>query len=172
METTEFSLSRFMVPCLSRYEGWSVFMDCDMLCQIDLAQLLPIIEANMDKAVLVCKHDYVPKDVLKHLGHAQTAYPHKNWSSFMVMNNARCAELTPDYVSNASALSLHRFNWLDDAAIGSLDLDWNWLVGEYVQHEEAKMLHYTRGGPWFQATAHCDHADLWRAEFKHMLGEL
>ena len=39
--------------------------------------------------------------------------------------------LTPDYVNAASGLDLHRFKWLDDGAIGSLPLEWNWLVGEY-----------------------------------------
>ncbi len=31
LQSTEFSFSRFLVPYLSHYEGWSLFMDCDML---------------------------------------------------------------------------------------------------------------------------------------------
>jgi hypothetical protein len=38
-ESTEFSLTRFLVPALSEYRGWSVFMDCDMLCRADVASL-------------------------------------------------------------------------------------------------------------------------------------
>ena len=38
-ESTEFSLTRFLVPALSGYRGWSVFMDCDMLCRTDIAAL-------------------------------------------------------------------------------------------------------------------------------------
>src|SRR5690349_9878318 len=35
-ESTEFSLTRFLVPSLSDYRGVSIFMDCDMLCRVDL----------------------------------------------------------------------------------------------------------------------------------------
>src|SRR5882672_7482851 len=39
-ESTEFSLTRFLVPALSGYQGWSLFMDCDMLCRADIAGLV------------------------------------------------------------------------------------------------------------------------------------
>jgi len=38
-ESTEFSLTRFLVPCLSGFSGWSIYMDCDMLCRTDIAGL-------------------------------------------------------------------------------------------------------------------------------------
>src|SRR6476469_10822114 len=38
--TTEFSLTRFLVPYLSNYEGVSIFMDCDMLVQCDMYEVL------------------------------------------------------------------------------------------------------------------------------------
>src|SRR5882762_8576893 len=60
-ESTEFSLTRFLVPALSGFQGWSLFMDCDMLCRSDIAELAAQVERQPDKAVLVCKHDYVPK---------------------------------------------------------------------------------------------------------------
>ena len=31
LQSTDFAFSRFLVPYLSGYEGWSLFMDCDML---------------------------------------------------------------------------------------------------------------------------------------------
>lgn len=31
LQSTEFSFSRFLAPYLSDYQGWSLFMDCDML---------------------------------------------------------------------------------------------------------------------------------------------
>lgn len=37
LQSTEFSFSRFLVPYLSRYEGWSLFADCDMLMRTDIA---------------------------------------------------------------------------------------------------------------------------------------
>ena len=61
-ESTEFSLTRFLVPHLSGFSGWSLFMDCDMLCRVDIAELMKQTERQADKAVLVCKHDYVPQD--------------------------------------------------------------------------------------------------------------
>jgi len=163
-ESTEFSLTRFLVPSLSGYSGWSVFMDCDMLCRVDVAQLAAQIERQADKAVLVCKHDYVPKTERKFLDRVQTKYPRKNWSSLMVFNNARCRALTPDYVNTAPGLDLHRFKWLDDAEIGELPLEWNWLVGEYPYAPGAKIVHYTLGGPYFEPYRDCDYAAEWFAE--------
>jgi hypothetical protein len=167
-ESTEFSLTRFLVPALSDYRGWSVFMDCDMLCRVDVAALRGEMERQSDKAVLVCKHDYVPKTARKFLDQVQTKYPRKNWSSLMLFNNARCRALSVDYVNSASGLELHRFAWLEDAAIGELPLEWNWLVGEYPYSADARIAHFTLGGPYFPAYRDCDYADEWRAEFESM----
>jgi hypothetical protein len=167
-ESTEFSLTRFLVPALSEFRGWSIFMDCDMLCRADIAGLAREMERQPDKAVLVCQHDYVPKTQRKFLGHVQTKYPRKNWSSLMLFNNARCRALSADYVNSASGLDLHRFAWTDDAAIGALPLEWNWLVGEYDYHAGAKIVHYTIGGPYFDAYRSCDYAGEWFAEFESM----
>lgn len=167
-ESTEFSLTRFLVPALSAYRGWSIFMDCDMLCRVDIAELQAHIERQRDKAVLVCQHDYVPKTARKFLDQVQTKYPRKNWSSLMIFNNERCAALTTEYVNSASGLDLHRFKWLDDALIGSLPLEWNWLVGEYAHNRQAKIVHFTLGGPYFDGYRGCDYADEWFAEFQSM----
>ena len=167
-ESTEFSLTRFLVPSLSGYAGWSLFMDCDMLCRTDIAGLLDYTDRCADKAVLVCRHDYTPKTDRKFLGQVQTKYPRKNWSSLMLFNNARCRALTPEYVNSASGLDLHRFNWTDDAQIGELPLEWNWLVGEYAKSPAAKILHFTLGGPYFDDYRECDYADEWRNESRLM----
>jgi hypothetical protein len=163
-ESTEFSITRFLVPALSGYQGWSIFMDCDMLCRADIARLAAQIERHPDKAVLVCKHDYTPRTERKFLGHLQTRYTRKNWSSLMLFNNARCRSLTSDYVNTASGLELHRFAWIDDASIGELSLDWNWLVGEYEHNPNARIVHFTIGGPYFAAYRDCDYAAEWFAE--------
>lgn len=171
-ESTEFSRTRFLVPFLSGYRGHSLFVDCDMLCQADVHTLLLYALTAPEKAVHVVQHDYTPKDTTKFLGQAQTAYPRKNWSSVMLFDNAKCTALTPAYVNSASGLDLHRFNWLEnDALIGELPKSWNWLVGEYEPNPLAALLHYTIGGPWFDAYADCDHADLWFAARDRMLGE-
>ena len=167
-ESTEFSMTRFLVPYLSGYGGWSVFMDCDMLCLADIAELAGRARGNEDKAVLVCQHDYVPKTERKFLDQVQTKYPRKNWSSLMMFNNERCRALTPDYVNGAAGLDLHRFAWTEDGRIGSLPLEWNWLVGEYDHRPDAKIVHYTLGGPYFDDYRDCDYAAEWLAEFEDM----
>ena len=163
-ESTEFSLTRFLVPALSEFHGWSMFIDCDMLCRADIAELAALTKANEDKAVLVCQHDYVPKTARKFLDQVQTKYPRKNWSSVMLFNNARCKALSPDYVNSASGLDLHRFTWLKDEQIGAIPLAWNWLVGEYPYNAAAKIVHYTLGGPYFDDYRDCDYAAEWFAE--------
>jgi hypothetical protein len=89
----------------------------------------------------------------------------------MLFNNARCHELHPDYVNQASGLQLHRFQWTSDHRIGFLPLEWNWLVGEYEPNEGAKILHYTLGGPWFPDCPTQDHAADWLQERDHLLGQ-
>lgn len=163
-ESTEFSLTRFLVPALSDYRGWSMFIDCDMLCRADIAELAALTKEAGDKAVLVCKHDYTPKTGRKFLDQVQTKYPRKNWSSVMLFNNARCTALTPGYVNSAGGLDLHRFNWLKDEEIGAIPLEWNWLVGEYDYNPAARIVHYTLGGPYFDEYRDCDYAAEWFEE--------
>lgn len=170
LASTEFAITRYLTPYLSGFEGWSLFMDCDMLCLADIAELAAYADAS-EKALLCCQHNYTPKQSVKFLNQTQTVYPRKNWSSLMLFNNARCKELTPEYVLKASGMMLHRFWWLDDEQIGALPLEWNWLVGEYKVNANAKILHYTNGGPWFYTDA--DRLEgirpedaLWDAEFE------
>jgi hypothetical protein len=40
LDSTDFAITRFLVPYLSGYEGVSVFMDCDMLVRADLQKLI------------------------------------------------------------------------------------------------------------------------------------
>jgi len=58
-------------------------------------------------------------------------YPHKNWSSFMLINcgHEQVLALTPDTVKRASGLDLHRLQWLTDDVIGSLPVTWNYPEG-------------------------------------------
>jgi hypothetical protein len=165
-ESTEFSMTRFLVPALSEYRGWSLYMDCDMLCRADIAALALLKDDS--KTVLVCKHDYIPKTERKFLDQVQTKYTRKNWSSLMLFNNERCRALTPDYVNSASGLDLHRFAWTEDQRIGALPLEWNWLVGEYPYKAGAKIVHFTLGGPYFDAYRECDYAGEWFEEQRQM----
>ena len=160
LSSTEFSFSRFMIPHLMNYQGWALFMDCDMLMFEDIAELWRMRDDS--KAIQVCKHDYTPKESKKFLGQVQTKYEKKNWSSFMLMNCKKCTTLTPDYVNKASGLELHQFKWLEgDHLIGDLPLEWNWLVGEYEHKDDVKNIHYTKGGPWFEEYKNCDYSQDW-----------
>lgn len=168
LESTEFSMTRFLVPYLCNYRGVALFLDCDMLFTSDVLKLMSYAIFHPEKAVHVCQHAYTPKDTTKFLGATQTTYPRKNWSSVMVFNNERCRALRPEYVNTATGLQLHRFQWLADSQIGALPLEWNWLVGEYEKNPLAYNYHYTLGGPYFPQYADCDHADLWWQEYARM----
>lgn len=167
-QSTEFAFSRFLVPCLSDYQGYSLFMDCDMLLRTDISRLFAV--ADHHKAVMCCKHEYTPKTDTKMEGVQQTAYPKKNWSSVMLFNNARCRALTPGYVNSASGLDLHTFKWLqDDSEIGELPLRWNWLVGEYPYNPDAHIAHFTLGGPWLDESVACDYSQEWFQALEEVL---
>jgi hypothetical protein len=161
-ESTDFSLTRFLVPYLCGYQGQAIFMDCDMLLRADIAEVLAYYDPS--KAVSVCQHDYQTKATSKFLGQKNEPYPRKNWSSFMVFNAARCTALTPEFVNTATPATLHRFAWVPDAEIGSLPLTWNWLVTEYPKREDVQNAHFTLGTPCFEEYRACDYADEWFAE--------
>jgi lipopolysaccharide biosynthesis glycosyltransferase len=165
VQSTEFSFSRFLTPFLRGYEGWAIFVDCDIVVRADLAELWALRDDRY--AVQCVKHDHQPTSSVKFLGEQQTQYQKKNWSSVMLMNCARCTALTPEYVNTASGLELHQFKWLEnDDLIGALPREWNFLVEYYAHDERAKLLHYTEGGPYYDATAKVDFADIWLSEFR------
>ena len=168
LQSTDFSFSRFLTPYLSGYEGWSVFMDCDMLMLDDVAKLWDLRDDRY--AVLAVKHDHRPRETRKFLDQPQTAYGKKNWSSVMLFNNARCRALTTEFVNAASGLELHQFKWLgNDALIGELPRRWNHLVGYDAPTQDVSLVHFTRGGPYFPEYADCEYAGEWRAMRDAML---
>jgi hypothetical protein len=163
LQSTDFSFTRFLVPYLSGFEGWSLFMDCDMLVRADLAELWALRDPRC--AVQVVQHNHVPEERTKFLDQPQSRYEKKNWSSVMLFNNARCKALTPEYVDQATGLQLHQFKWLDnDALIGTLPARWNHLVGHDPYDPHAANVHYTTGGPYFPEYRDCDYGDEWFRE--------
>lgn len=167
-DSTEFAISRFLVPYLCKYDGYALFMDCDMLCLSDIAELEIIAMAQQildDHAVSVVQHEYTPRGDTKFLGQKQTKYAKKNWSSVMLFNNNQCRDLRPEYVNEAPGLDLHQFAWTEK--VGKLSNEWNVLVGEENQPDwkSAKMLHFTKGTPCFPAYNNGPEAGLWQAEY-------
>jgi lipopolysaccharide biosynthesis glycosyltransferase len=160
LQSTDFSFSRFLTPFLSAYEGWSLFMDCDMLMLDDISKLWALRDDRF--AVMCIKHDHQPAEKVKFLGAPQTPYAKKNWSSVMLFNNARCRALTPEYVNTASGLELHQFKWLEnDSLIGDLPEKWNHLVGYTSPNTNAANVHFTLGGPYFNEYADCEFSKEW-----------
>jgi hypothetical protein len=168
LQSTDFSFSRFLAPYLSNYEGWSLFMDCDMLVLDDIAKLWSLRDDSY--SVMCVKHDHQPKETIKFLGAPQTPYAKKNWSSVMLFNNAKCRSLTPEYVNTASGLELHQFKWLaDETLIGAIPQQWNHLVGYSAPDAQAANVHFTLGGPYFHDYASCDYATDWLSEKQAMV---
>ncbi len=168
LQSTDFSFSRFLTPWLCGFEGWAVFMDCDMIMLDDIASLWSLRDERY--AVQVIKHHHVPKEEVKFLGEKQSKYEKKNWSSVMLMNCAKCRALTPEFVSSASGLQLHQFKWLaSDELIGALPAKWNHLVGYDAPRADASLVHFTIGGPYFPEYRDCEYSREWFAERDAML---
>lgn len=164
--STEFTITRFLVPALSNYEGYSVFMDCDMILRDDIEKILE--QVDEENLVSCVQHDYTPETMIKMDGKRQHVYPRKNWSSVMVFNNEKCKEaLNLHVVNEESPQNLHRMVWAGDK-VGSIDNEWNYLVGYYHNREWPKLIHYTDGGPWFKEYRDVEYGDLWKEELKEM----
>lgn len=173
-----FIYSRYLVPYLCGYEGWAVFCDGDMICQRDIAELWA--QRNEAYAVQLVKHDYTSKERLKYRNSPMQSpnmpYPRKNWSSVALWNcgHPKNRALIPGLVATAGGQYLHRFQWLADEDVGSLEPEWNWLVGEYAARDDAALLHYTLGVPGFAHYAQCDSARPWHEallDATHIYGE-
>jgi len=146
--SNQFIYSRFLVPYLSNYEGWSLFVDGDMIVRDDIKKLFD--ERDTSKSVMVVQHDYKTKMTEKYLGAKNEDYPRKNWSSVMLFNNARCKQLTPQFVADSTGAELHRLNWAGgDRFIGELPSTWNHLDLEYDFDPNAQLVHFTLGTPCF-----------------------
>ncbi len=59
--------------------------------------------------------------------------------------------------------------WAKDEEIGEVDVTWNWLEGSSpVRETPPNVVHYTRGGPWFENWKHVQYADLWTAKLEEV----
>lgn len=163
--STDFVLSRYLIPSLCDFEGWAIFLDGDMVLDVDIAQLWAWKNTHADKAVAVVKHAYKTKHKLKHVGSTlqspNTDYPRKNWSSVVLWNCAHPKNRVLDvgYINSAASSHLHRFGWLDESDIGALTPDWNYLVDEQAP-SSAHLYHYTLGVPGMKHYA--DGYSSWR----------
>lgn len=151
--STEFSFSRFLVPFLNQYEGFALFMDCDMYFRSDPCEIFEKYATNDAPAIQCVQHDYAEggKITTKLYGCPQTFYTRKNWSSLMLWNCAHKAHenLTVSDVNTKPGAWLHNFKWIEERDIGAIPEEWNWLDGHSDSAIEPKVVHFTTGGPWF-----------------------
>tara|TARA_R110000744_G_scaffold104_1_gene427 strand:+ start:1694 stop:2470 length:777 start_codon:yes stop_codon:yes gene_type:complete len=174
--SSEFTFSRFLVPALMQYEGWALYLDCDMYPRTDVNEIFE--EYNDEFYPLYCvKHNYTPINEFKMDGRKQDKYERKNWSSLILWNCGHKANkpLTPFAVNNETGNYLHTFGWLPNksGAIGSMSEEWNWLDGHSSKDIDPKIVHFTTGGPWFP-TWKCSRevdglmATEWNSDYAHL----
>jgi hypothetical protein len=178
--TNAFTYARFLVPEICGFVGHALYVDgADMLVRSDIAELWDL--ADRTHAVQVVQHSYQSKHDEKYVGTSMQSqnrsYPRKNWSSLMLWNCGHPAnhDLRHEFVRSQKGKSLHAFSWLEQEQekrksqypnrhlIGSLPMEWNWLVGEYDFNPGAKLVHFTLGIPGFTHYSGCDYASEWNA---------
>jgi lipopolysaccharide biosynthesis glycosyltransferase len=164
--STEFALTRFLVPKLAGYQGWALYADCDFLFRADVAELFDMAEEQY--AVMVVKHNHQPGEAVKMDNQVQLAYPRKNWSSLVLWN---CGHWIHDgqvsRVARWAGIHLHQFNWIADERIGDLPEAWNWLEGVSAPDIEPKAVHFTRGTPAMPGYENVAFASEWKEELAH-----
>ncbi|MGE4259215.1 MAG: 6-hydroxymethylpterin diphosphokinase MptE-like protein [Candidatus Babeliales bacterium] len=139
---TDFTHSRFLAPWICNYNGWSLFLDADMLCLGDITEVFNM--ADDKYSVMVVKNERKFE-----------------WPSLMLFNNAKCNILTPEFVENNNCLKM---DWVKEEEIGSLPEEWNHLVGYDKINPNPKLIHFTQGIPDQPETMNDEHADKWLAE--------
>jgi hypothetical protein len=162
-QSTEFTYSRFLIPYLENYEGFSIFLDDDILFDGSILPMFYFMDS--DDAVACIQYDFDKYVDTKFNGEKNVSYPKKLWSSLMIFNNGHedCKKLTPEVVNTETGKYLHQFEWTD--AISEIP---EWFVfTEGHDTEETKWrplaVHYTRGGPWIEGmdTSEIQHLNIY-----------
>lgn len=165
--STEFSHTRFLVPHLNKYQGWALFMDCDMIFTSDIKELFKLVDNRY--ACMVVKHIHKPSEDIKMDDQPQSKYFRKNWSSFVLWNCAHPKNkfLSVENVNKLTGTDLHTFSWLEDKDIGALPMSYNWIEGvSPAISGKPDVVHYTLGGPWFPNYQDVAFAELWTEEYE------
>ncbi len=147
---TPFTYSRFLVPWLCGFKGWALFLDADMLCLGDVAELFAF--AVPSKAIFV-----------------RRSKMRLEWASAMLFNCGHEAnrQLTPEYVEDESRCKApHSINWCEEELIGELPQEWNQLVLYDNPKDGVKLYHFTAGIPLFPEVRGCEGSRQWYDEAK------
>lgn len=148
-QSTEFTYSRFLIPYLENYEGFSIFIDNDYIWKRTPLPFFYFLDP--DHAVACVQYDFEHHDSVKMGGEVNISYPKKLWSSMMIFNNGHedCKKLTPEVVNNQSGKYLHQFEWTDKISkIPHGKIATEGFETECLDSHHA--VHYTRGGPWIK----------------------
>jgi lipopolysaccharide biosynthesis glycosyltransferase len=138
---TQFTFTRYLCPALCGYKGKSLFLDSDMLCLGDIAELASF---KFDEAVAVVKNR-----------------ERFEWPSMMLFNNDKCTNLTKEWLEDENSKPMS-FGWCEE--IAELPSEWNHCVGYDEPRDDAKLVHYTSGTPGFKERRKCEYAQHWHQE--------
>lgn len=170
---TEFTYSRFLVPYLSEFKDYSIFLDSDMLCLGDVHELGALAMAEFIKYGVEHPADITKSEEGKKIitEHKMSVCLVKNarafeWPSMMVFNNEACKVLTPEFVDNTQN-SLYDLKWAN--SVGELPARWNQIVGYDAPNSGAQLIHYTQGIPCWPETVNCEFSAEWKRELKSMV---
>lgn len=149
-QSTEFTYSRFLVPFLENYTGYSMFFDDDFIFIKDPSILFYWVDP--DVAVSCVQYPEMIFSETKFNGQQNVNYPKKLWSSLMIFNNSHpdCKILTPEIVNEKSGSWLHQFEWTEK--VGNIPLKYVHTEGHSGESvdKDCLLIHYTRGGPWIE----------------------
>jgi lipopolysaccharide biosynthesis glycosyltransferase len=146
---THFTFTRYLAPLMCGYKGKSLFLDSDMLCLGDIAELFAL---EFDDPVAVVKN----KERFE-------------WPSLMMFNNELCTNLTKGFVEDETTKP-YALEWA--RSIGELPSEWNHCVGYDEPRDDAKLVHYTTGTPGFKERRASEYAWEWQEELKSMTSQV
>ena len=172
--STRFSFARFGSILLERENGtgedWILYTDPDVLWRADIAELLEIAHQEDGYAVMCVHHNHQPVEIVKLVDQIQTTYPRKNWSSVMLIRPSLCRGMTIQALNTWRGAQLHALEFVENAYIGSLPEEWNWLVGVSPTIDPSpqkkivpKLVHFTLGTADMPGRSNDDYAAEWLA---------
>ena len=138
----EYESTKFLVPYLSQYQGFSLYVDPHFVFLDDVRKLFQSLDN--EHSVKVVKHA-----------------KNKIWHNIILFNNAHSdlIKLTPEIVSTKTLQYLNKFDWVSSGELGELPKTWSWVVGsDKIENGDTRpqALNFVSGGPWDENTRHVE----------------
>lgn len=154
---TEFTYSRFLVPYLCGFQGQALFIDSDIVCTGDIAEII----------------DHLPNPNQSLDGYTNAlavvdTNPAFERAAVMLFNcsHPSNSRLDPEYIETTDD-PLHLVRWADSL---KLPHRYNFLVGyddpAWMDGKIPTLIHYTKGLPIWPETVNCAYADHWHEAHK------